>query len=219
MTAFQTEEDDTMTICRVGDNKKTITVPHVKLVFATNKTIKDLRELLLPDFYDRIVQYVIEIPPLRETREDIEKDWEYIWTQLKFEKEKTPKNPKLITWLKKQPLNGNYRDLQKIAIYYQTFYDYKQNDKERICQNLNIPCNEISYIKEMFRKYQSPKISTEECITIKTKEIEEVNAENLRKEFYYQLFQWAFNKYKNLKTVADRLGVDVRTLNNWKNRR
>ena len=53
MKAFQTDKHNNFKIRRVGDNEETL-VQNVKLVFATNRTIEELHELLLPDFYDRV---------------------------------------------------------------------------------------------------------------------------------------------------------------------
>jgi transcriptional regulator with AAA-type ATPase domain len=57
-----------MSIRRMGSNKE-IKV-ECRLIFATNKSVAELRTELLPDFYDRIVQHVVNIPPIRETVED-----------------------------------------------------------------------------------------------------------------------------------------------------
>ena len=81
MKAFQTDKKNNFKIRPVGSSDE-ITVENVKLVFATNRTIGELHEILLPDFYDRIVQYVVEIPSVRETLEDLENDWKEIFKRL-----------------------------------------------------------------------------------------------------------------------------------------
>ena len=216
MKAFQTDENNTMSIMRIGDNKE-IKVNNVKLIFATNRSIDELRQALLPDFYDRIVQYVIEIPPLRETREDIYEDWKKVWEYLKFEK--VPESSKLIEWLKKLPLYGNYRDLQKIAMYYHAFNKFDKEDREKICNNLGIACDALSYTKKQFELYHSPNnAATDNTISVKL-DLDNLNAKDLQIEFNYQLYAWAKKMYGKEKTIAEKLDVDVRTLNNWKNRK
>jgi transcriptional regulator with PAS, ATPase and Fis domain len=77
MKALQTDKHNKMSIRRMGSNKE-IKV-ECRLIFATNKSVAELRNELLPDFYDRIVQHVVNIPSLNETVEDRLTDWENIW--------------------------------------------------------------------------------------------------------------------------------------------
>lgn len=220
MKAFQTDENNKMSFRRVGNNKGEEKVENVKLIFATNRSIDELRQALLPDFYDRIVQYVIEIPPLRETREDITEDWEKVWEYLKFEKDsQVPKSSKLIAWLKGLPLYGNYRDLQKIAMYYYAFNKLGKEDSKKICDNLGVACDALSYTKKQFELYHSPNnVAADNIISVKL-DLENPRAKDLQIEFNYQLYAWAKKMYGKEKTIAEKLGVEVRTLNNWKNRK
>ena len=73
MKALQTDDDNNFTIKPVGGNEKDEKKLTLTIILATNVTITKLREKLLPDFYDRVTQLVIELPPLRESKEDIEK--------------------------------------------------------------------------------------------------------------------------------------------------
>ncbi|MBK6964948.1 MAG: sigma 54-interacting transcriptional regulator [Bacteroidales bacterium] len=82
MKALQTDKDNKMSIRRMGSNKETKV--ECKLIFASNRCIQELRIELLPDFYDRIVQHVVNIPPLRETLEDRLTDWESVWKGTEF---------------------------------------------------------------------------------------------------------------------------------------
>lgn len=220
MKAFQTDENNTMSIRRIGDNKVEEKVKNVKLIFATNKSIDELRKVLLPDFYDRIVQYVIAIPPLRETREDIYEDWEKVWEYLKFENAPpAPKSSQLIAWLKGLPLYGNYRDLQKIAMYYHAFDEFNEEARKKICNNLGVACDALSYTKKQFELYHSPNNKTEDNIISIELDLENCKAKDLQKEFHYQLYVWAKKMYGKEETIAEKLGVEARTLNNWKNRK
>lgn len=220
MKAFQTDENNTMSIRRIGDNKVEEKVKNVRLIFATNKSIDELRKVLLPDFYDRIVQYVIAIPPLRETREDIYEDWEKVWGYLKFENAPpAPKSSQLIAWLKGLPLYGNYRDLQKIAMYYHAFNEFNEEERKKICNNLGVACDALSYTKKQFELYHSPKDEAEGNIISVKLDWENPRAKDLQMEFNYQLYAWAKKMYGKEKTIAEKLGVEVRTLNNWKKRK
>ena len=217
MKAFQTDENNNFSIRPMSANKEEI-VKNVKLVFASNRTIEELREVLLPDFYDRIVQHVIEIPSLRETPEDRKTDWQDVWKHLfPNEENKCPDNERLLKWLETLSLEGNYRDLEKIAMYYKSYSEFKDEKvRKKICDELGVDDNPLPYTKKLFEKYHSPKVAAEECISLKVKDL--INAQNFNIELKYQLYQWAVKKYKSNKIAADILHVEPRTLNNWKNK-
>lgn len=218
MKAFQTDENNNFSIRPMSANEEEI-VKNVKLVFASNRTIEELREVLLPDFYDRIIQHVIEIPSLRETPEDRKTDWQDVWKHLfPNEENKCPDNERLLKWLETLSLEGNYRDLQKIAMYYKSYSEFKDEKvRKKICDELGVDDNPLPYTKKLFEKYHSPKVAAEECISLKVKDL--INAQNFNIELKYQLYQWAVKKYKSDKIAADILHVKPRTLNNWKNKR
>ena len=214
MKALQTDRDNKMSIRRLGDTKEIkITC---RLIFATNRTIKELRADLLPDFYDRIVQHVINIPPLREIVEDRTKDWETIWKSLKFKiNPDIPTDTNLTNWLKKLPLYGNYRDLQKIAIYYNAFQSFDPKTIEMLEES-----SAFEYAKNEFEKYHSPEIIDKSAKYF----VENKTTKQMIENFKFDLQEWAIKKYKGRKnavTYFKNLGDSLtdKTLDNWKNRR
>jgi transcriptional regulator with AAA-type ATPase domain len=212
MKALQTDENNKMSIRRMGSNKE-IKV-ECRLIFATNKSISELREVLLPDFYDRIVQHVIHIPSLRETPEDREKDWENVWKGLKFRgNPEVPKEDNLVNWLRQLALYGNYRDLQKIAIYFNAYNEFDDETKRMLTEK-----SAFQYAKNEFEKYHSPVVQLE-------KEKFNFNINQTTKEmiadYLYELQAWAVNKFKERKKAIEHfksLGdtVTERTFYNWK---
>jgi transcriptional regulator with AAA-type ATPase domain len=62
MKALRTDKNNKMSIRRIGSNNEKKV--ELKIIFATNKSIAELKNDLLPEFYDRIVQYVVNISPL-----------------------------------------------------------------------------------------------------------------------------------------------------------
>jgi transcriptional regulator with AAA-type ATPase domain len=162
------------------------------------------------------VQHVLLIPPLRETAEDRLSDWENIWKQLKFRgNPKVPDEKELIKWLKNLPLYGNYRDLQKIAIYYNIFNQFDDETKEMINEK-----NAFQYAKSEFQKYHSPHVQVEN-------EMYNFNLNQTTKEliadYQFELQKWAVNKFKSRNAAIlhfRQLGDSVapETFNNWKNK-
>jgi transcriptional regulator with AAA-type ATPase domain len=215
MKALQTDENNKMSIRRMGSNKE-IKV-ECRLIFATNKSISELREVLLPDFYDRIVQHVILIPPLRDTPEDREKDWENVWKGLKFRgNPEVPKEDNLVNWLRQLALYGNYRDLQKIAMYYNAYKEFDAETKKLLAEK-----SAFQYAKNEFEKYHSPVVQLE-------KEKFNFNINQTTKEmiadYLLELQAWAVNKFKGRKKAIEHfksLGdtVTEKTFNDWKNKK
>jgi hypothetical protein len=70
--------------------------------------------------------------------------------RLKF-KGDAPKELELVKWLKHLPLYGNYRDLQKIAMYYNAFNQFDEGTKKMLNET-----NAFQYAKNEFEKYHSP---------------------------------------------------------------
>jgi transcriptional regulator with AAA-type ATPase domain len=215
MKALQTDSQNKMSIRRMASNKE-IKVS-CRLIFATNKSIQELREVLLPDFYDRIVQHVIYIPPLRETVQDRSADWESTWKALKFkENPEVPKEPELLKWLASLPLYGNYRDLQKIAMYYSIFNQFDEETRNMLSSS-----SAFQYAKSEFEKYHSPAVQLENerynfNLAQTTKE--------MTADYLYALQEWAVNKFGSRKAAVEHFKakgdtVTDKTFNNWKNKR
>lgn len=214
MKALQTDKDNRMSIRRLGSTNE-IKIS-CRLIFATNRTIIELKKDLLPDFYDRIVQHVITIPALRETQEDRVDDWNRIWNNLKFKgNPPLPSDNNLINWLKKLPLYGNYRDLQKIAMYYNAFQSFDEETKKMLDET-----TAFEYAKNEFEKYHSPEVKIN-----KSKYFDEnLTTKDMIANFKFDLQDWAINKFKGRKKAIlhfQNLGgtITEKTLDNWKNRR
>lgn len=214
MKSLQTDRFNKMSIRPLGSNKEVKV--ECKLIFATNKTITELRECLLTDFYDRIVQHVIHIPALRETVEDREKDWKTVWKNLRFKKNpEPPKDSQLTNWLKQLPLYGNFRDLQKIAIYYNAFNQFDDETQKLLNEK-----SAFEYAKNEFDKYHSQ--SSEEPLGVFNFNDKKTTKEMIA-NYLYELQEWAVDKYNgrinainHFKSLGE--SIDVKTLNNWKNK-
>lgn len=224
MKALQTDENNRMSIRRMG-GKNEIKV-ECRIIFATNKNVAELRNELLPDFYDRIVQHVVNIPALRETVEDRVSDWKNIWYALKLKgKDKSgnivwlktpPDDVSRDSWLKSLPLYGNYRDLQKIAMYYNAFNQFDDETKKMLSEK-----TAFNYAKNEFEKYHSPVIQLES-------EKYNFNIRQTTKEmiadYQFALQDWAVNKFHTRKAAIEHfqsLGDSVveETFYSWKTKK
>ncbi|WP_452232068.1 sigma 54-interacting transcriptional regulator [Lacinutrix sp. MEBiC02595] len=214
MKALQTDKNNKMSIRKMGAIKE-IKV-EARLIFATNKTIKELRTLLLPDFYDRIVQHVVNIPPLRETKEDRMKDWKTVWKDLKFSKVYTiPKDEQLNNWIKTLSLYGNYRDLQKIAMYYNAYSSFDEETRTMIDEK-----TPFTYTKQEFIKYHTviPE-SKNEKFNFNTHQ----TTKEMKADYYFELQKWAVEKFGGRKKAIEHFKslndtITENTFNKWKNK-
>lgn len=212
MKAFQTDSENQMTIRPMGSS--TERVIKCRLIFASNKSIEELRELLLPDFYDRIVQHVVVIPPLRETREDVLEDWKSVWEYLKFgPEESAPTEPGLITWLKKLPLYGNFRDLQKIAMYYRVFSELPEHARTE-----KTP---LAYAKAQFKAYHSvpDQVSSDQWFNFSDK----LTTKQMIQDYLFELQDWATKRFGSHKKACEHFNelgdkVNPKSLYEWRER-
>jgi DNA-binding NtrC family response regulator len=217
MKALSTDKDNCMTIQKLGNSEPKKV--ELQLIFATNKTIPELKELLLPDFYDRVVQHVITIPPLRDTPEDRMADWMNCWRGL-FEKKRPypalPIDKELERWLRKLPLYGNYRDLQKIAMYYNVFTEFDEETKSML--GIDSP---FKYAKSEFEKYHS---NESDHSGLKYNFNDSSTTKQMIAEYCYELQDWAVKRHGNSRKKAiehfQDLGDTVveKTFNDWKNK-
>jgi len=119
---------DTKGYTPVGTN--TLIKADVRLLYGSNKDIQkliDQKEFEI-DFLYRIDNRRINIPPLRDRREDIEKIVEFV---LKVLNEKKGSDLEItsdvVSMIKQMPLKGNIRDIEKIISY--GFYEVLHEDK------------------------------------------------------------------------------------------
>lgn len=217
MKAIQTDENNNMFIRRMGSTSTNRV--RCKIIMASNKTVEELKKNILPDFYDRISQLIIELPPLRESPDDRIEDWKATWYHMKFhlhpelKVKNAPVDNSLIEWLKTLPLLGNFRDLQKIAISYHTYLTFSKELKALLPEK-----SAFEYAKSEFQKYHSTTYSAEDSTLFSTAK----TPTEMIKEFKRKIADWAINIHngapnaeKYFKKQGDK--ITARTLYQWKN--
>ncbi len=205
MQSLQTDHNNQFSIRRLGSHK--IEKIECTVIFASNKSILELKEILLPDFFDRIAQLVITFPALRETPEERLQDWQAVWQQLKFS-DVAPEEAELLDWLNKQSLYGNFRDLQKIAIYYKSFLGFSDELKKLIGIS-----SAFEYARSEFEKYHVALETQNSSICFEKGK----TAKQMEQCFHHKLIEWAEVNYTgDKKQIAEKLAVSEKTLSNWK---
>ncbi len=105
---------------RLGEDKPSHS--RFRLICGTNQPNRVLLTRLGLDFYDRIRDIEIWLPPLRECREDLSWMWREAWSRIACQCNLEPQvlsdesNNRLIQGLREHPLPGNWRDLRRIAV-------------------------------------------------------------------------------------------------------
>lgn len=108
---------------RLGD--VTTENSNFRVVAATNRPFAELRNGVLdPDFLDRIAVFVLNVPALRECREDLPDAWRRVLSGAIRNAGVSPEgwqtyieHPTLLAALADHPLPGNFRDLQRSAYH------------------------------------------------------------------------------------------------------
>lgn len=188
---------------KYGFGKKTI---ECRVAFTSSKHISVLRdneEFLLHKFYDRISQFVVELPAFQRTQRNIVDDLKATWLKMEF----TGKVPgdELNTWLiaNTEKLHGNFRDLDKIVINWNNWRLLKKNENEI----LSLVTNEFN----LYYHNPVPSIGLHDTFVFKR----EKAYDQLLDDFRSNLKDWAKIEYGDLKQAAKGLKVSKRTMERW----
>ncbi|MBK9733188.1 MAG: sigma 54-interacting transcriptional regulator [Chitinophagaceae bacterium] len=193
MTALQTESSGAnkgkFCIRRLGDGRPSYV--SVIPVFASNLPLTELKKKLLPDLYDRISQLVVEFPSIHESKLDIHNEFKKIWSDMQFEEYPvTPALSQFIKWLKRIPLEGNYRTLQNIAINWHQFRlieyneskDYDKEKEEKVFMS----------VKEQISSFHSanPSIKNTPAYNFR----KGISKKEMKMEYDRAMLEWAFSE-------------------------
>ncbi len=162
---------------------------NLRLVTASNLPFEELANNKLDaDFLDRIARFVVEIPPLRHCKADIELYWEKVWNEVSFETAPSKIwNKELENFLLNHSLTGNFRDLQKIASYIIAYFLDTKNKTESV----------YLAIKE-YKKWQQKADSKNEKSYFKQNK----NYNEIIALFNRDLANWAIKEYGNKKEAS-----------------
>jgi len=216
MKAIQTDENNFFHIRKMGSIRE----EKIKCttIFASNRSVDELRDKwLYEDFFDRISQNVIEMPSLRETLKDREQDWKSVWERMKFEPQQAPQNTKFLKWLKKLDLHGNFRDLEKIAIYCHNYQNFNADLKDLLKEEHKIR-DEFQYAQKEFEKLQSRSKKQDNPYFSTAKSIHQMEG-----EFHRELAIWLNQVFGSMEKASDFFQakfdktIQPRTLYKWKN--
>jgi DNA-binding NtrC family response regulator len=94
-----------------------------RLLTATNLDLDELRRRLDPDFLDRVGLLSLQLPPLREIRDEVEWLWEVTYDEAarragvsnRRAQLGAPHHRRIVSLLESHPLPGNLRDLFRVA--------------------------------------------------------------------------------------------------------
>ncbi len=160
-----------------------------RLVTASNFEYEKLRKNLDLDFLDRISRFIVKVPPIRECEEDIELYWEIVWKEV-ANFESAPMviwNKSLEKYILSKKLEGNFRDLQKIASYILAFY-LETHNKEL----------SIKKAQEEFNKWEVKSMDIDENSYFKSN----YTYNEIIAIFNKDLVEWAIKRYGGKKQAS-----------------
>jgi DNA-binding NtrC family response regulator len=182
----------------VGSDKEQET--DIEVVCASNRPLEELRDKLDADLFDRLSHLMVEIPPLRDCREDLERDWQQVWNELRIDEflpDKAPCNKALKKLFQTHPLPGNLRDLQRLAFLTMAWWqEMKEGDKA-----LNAALEEWQKL---------------EIISPSSNEFGEGDYNDRVNGFKKRLAKWAYEQQGSWKKAAEFLECNEKTLRNLK---
>jgi len=172
-------------------------VADIELVCASNLPEKELKEKLDPDFYDRISFYKVELPPLRECREDLLADWRGVWKTARLDSspENAPEDECLMKFFKKSSLPGNFRNLQSVA--YQIIAWNGKKSMEEILKDIS------------FEDLNGKSFNVADYPEFKDKTLTEA-----RNYFQHKFAEYACSKYRTQSEAAKAIVCSTKTLQN-----
>lgn len=180
----------------VGSDKEQQT--DIEVVCASNRPLGELRDKLDADLFDRLSHLIVEIPPLRDCREDLEMDWQQVWQELRIDDSlpvSPPYNKALRQLFKTHRLPGNLRDLQRLAFLTMAWWQEIKEDNKALNAAL-----------EEWQKTQ--------IIHPTSNEFGQGSYDDRVNWFKKRLADWAYEQQGSWKKAAEFLGCDEKTLRN-----
>jgi transcriptional regulator with AAA-type ATPase domain len=192
MTSLQTdgegEHKGKFPIRRLGDSK--VKYVGTKPLFASNQKLSELKKRLLPDFYDRISQLVVEFPSIHDSDVDIWSEFQKVYLAMEFEEfGSVPNSAELKSWLNRISLEGNYRTLQSIAI---NWHQAKLIEKTKLDKKDHDNFDPFTFVQSQHAKFHSSDSIVGDASLFNFRK--GVSKEQLKLEYETALYDWAISK-------------------------
>lgn len=195
----------------------------VRMAFTSSKNIQDLRtenQYLIGKFWDRISQLIVELPSFKTDDCTIVQDFYATWQKMKFENfpeykalANIPKNTSLESFLQNQSgsFEGNFRDLDKIAILYFNYRILFYGDKKKISEVIEKEI--VKKVKEDFQSKSQLHTDPEDELSIFR--FREENYSEMLKRYRISMRKWAVKKFGSVGNAEKKLGFKQGSLKNY----
>lgn len=195
----------------IGSDKPVFS--NFRLISASNFTYKELQKKLRQDFIDRITLFILEIPPLREIKEDIPLIWNNVFTEVCNRNNlggiilDDKWNNDFLKILFTLELPGNIRDLQRMAVNVVKYWDFSQN----YC---TVEPSIIVRDVYLYHDCTIKNIDNEDNLSWEDNTISHKQIIIESKKKFIQLVESRKRLGEKLSDISD---ISQRTFNNWKN--
>jgi DNA-binding NtrC family response regulator len=177
-----------------------------RLITATNRHPGELlaEGVLAHDFFDRVAHLHIEVPPLRNGRDDLPSLWSKIWKGVAQSRPEAPMTRALQAFLEKDALPGNFRDLQRLAAsVYAHLQAHKVQSKSHTEQAVRRGLEDFQRLRALMQNAgQDSENYFRSGATFKEMDL----------KFRQDLAEWAIHEYGNIQAAAAALGRKESTL-------
>lgn len=193
-----------------------------QIIADTGVNIADWRQRtdVFRPLIERFAQQTFYFGPVRELNADDRlKAFRSVWDELRFvkdvrvdEKDREPVEfPEAFkgdikSWLHELNLIGNFRDLQAIAIWL-----WRGLTQPELCEKSGVK-NAFDFAKQ---KFEANHVKTINNPFFK----KGIKANELLKEFKFELASWAKEVYPDTKTILENLEIAEKTFYNWENKK
>jgi DNA-binding NtrC family response regulator len=168
-----------------------------EVVCASNHSLMELQDRLDADLFDRLAHLVVTIPPLRECRDDIRDDWCKVWAELRVDTSidsEAPWNNALEKTLADDPLAGNFRDLQRLAL---------------LCLAWDVPAKGAKAVNTAMDEWRASRSAP---ASIGTSRYYHGTREERTRAFQKELAAWAKQRFGTWTKAANALHCNEKTL-------
>ena len=166
-----------------------------RMIAATNKPISELREILDLDFFDRISSLIIEIPSIRNHRDDIEIIFDQVFEKVKNDYLDSPgvktisNNGKgqMVSFLQdinKVSLEGNFRDIEFLINHYVAHILYSKDESSSIDYAINQLTNRETMLSPQVLNSALNVKYSDNKISIEINTIEKINTDSFKLDDY-----------------------------------
>jgi hypothetical protein len=190
-----------------------------RIVFISSFGVNQLTEgqgRLIPRFWDRISQLVIDVPSFSDDSTNILSEFKSVWNKMEFQEySRCPEDGEFQYWLREtcKKFAGNFRDLDKLAILWHQYRIMEYNSSNQKFKS-DLEVRIFRKVREDFDNLTH--YPTEKADTSNIFEIQKGKTwEQIERGFHAKFKAWAKENYGSIKEATQDLNMPLRKMDKW----